>query len=81
MYPGCTRDNASLRVLSRVVVMSDHPPKVVRLRIHREIVRSPLIHHPPCLRGFFLASASGAVDGRGDSLTLGFPDEDDDEAI
>ena len=41
--------------------------------------RNLLIHHPPCLRGFFAALASGAVDGQGAALAFGFRDDDDDD--
>ena len=34
-----------------------------------------LILHPPCFLGFFLASGSGAVDGRGGAFALGYLDE------
>ena len=39
-----------------------------------------LILHPPSFLGFFLASGSGAVDGRGGAFALGYLDEDDEDA-
>ena len=39
-----------------------------------------LILHRPCFLGFFLASGSGAVDGRGGAFALGYLDEDDEDA-
>ena len=39
-----------------------------------------LFLHPSCFLGFFLASGSGAVDGRGGAFALGYLDEDEEDA-
>ena len=38
-----------------------------------------LFLHPSCFLGFFLASGSGAVDGRGGAFALGYLDEDEED--
>ena len=78
--------SASLRILSKDIQVN-HLPRIVRVRIRREVVRSrelerprggvKLFRHPPCFLDFFLALGSGAVEGRAEAFTLGFLDEDD----